>query len=410
MRPPFHLSFVCRAACLAMLSASLLASAEGLAEGLIDIKPYVAATATYNDNLFRVSGADEARTVLGTDVMSDTTRRIEAGIDVDWKISRQHLLLGLNLNRSQFNRFNFLDNNGNSKKLAWDWTIGSHLGGEVSASESKSLSGFTEINNPARNERTSKKNLIGVNWDLHPRWRLHAQRDESEYENSLAIYRSSDRKDVAHETAAQYATPAGNLISLSARETTSEYLARDAFSTFVFGNGNRQLDQALNFSWQLDGKTRVNGRFARTERKYEELSQRNVKTWAGRLGADWQPTGKTTLSVSAVRDIYAVDDIAATYVRSDALSFSPAWAATAKLKIQARASYEKRSYQGDPGYLLGALPQREDKLESADLTVSYALDEKVQTQMTWQKESRDSSTPGGGYRARSLSASVRIEL
>jgi len=406
MRPPFNFSFLCKAATLTVLSASLHAGAEGL----LDIRPYVAATATYDDNLFRVSGADEARAVLGTDAMSDTTRRIEAGIDADWKISRQHLLLALNLNQSRFDRFDFLDNNGNSKKLAWGWTIGSHLGGEVSTSESRSISGFTEIQNPARNERTGRNKLIGANWDMYPRWRLHAQRDESESENSLAIYRSSDRKDVAHETAVQYTTPAGNRISVSAREVASEYPARDVFSTFVFGNGNRQLDKAFNFAWQLHGKTRVNGRLARIERKYEELSQRNMKTWTGRLGADWQPAGKTTLSVSAARDIYAVDDIASTYVRSDALSISPAWAATAKLKVQARASYEKRSYQGDPGFLLGALPQREDKLKTTGLTVSYALDEKVQTQMTWQNESRDSSTLDGGYRARSLNANVRIEL
>ena len=88
--------------------------------------------------------------------------------------------------------------------------------------------------------------------------------------------------------------------------------------------------------------------------------------------------------------------------------FSPAWAATAKLAVQAHASYEKRSYQGDPGFLLGALPQREDKLRAAGLTVSYAPDEKVKTQMSWQNESRDSSTAGGGYRASSVSANVHI--
>jgi len=402
----FNLSFVYGTVSLAMLSASMHAGADGL----LDIKPYVAATATYDDNLFRVSGADEAQAVLGTDVMSDTVRRADVGIDADWKISRQHLLLALNLNRSRFNRFNFLDNNGNSRKLAWDWTIGSHLGGEMSASESKSISGFTEVQNPVRNERSSKNKLIGINWDFHPRWQLHAQREEFEYENSLASYRSSDKEEVAHDAAIQYTTPSGNRMRLSAREVASEYPERDVFSAIVFGNSNRQLDKALNVAWQLDGKTRVNGRLARIERKYEELSQRNVKTWAGRLGADWQPAGKTTLSVSAVRDIYAVEDIAATYVRSDALSVSPAWAATAKLMIQARASYEKRSYQGDPGFLLGAAPQRVDKLKTAILTVSYALHDKVRMQMSWQKESRDSSIANGGYLAGTLSANVRIDF
>ncbi len=380
------------------------------AEGIIDIKPYVATTLTYDDNLFRVSDANEARAILGTDAMSDTTRRTEAGINVDWKISRQHLRLGINLNQSRFNRFDFLDNDGNSKQLAWDWSIGSHLGGELSVSEGKSMVGFTEVQNPVLNQRTNKRKLMSVHWDFHPRWRLRAQRDETEFENSLPSYRSSDRKDVGREAEIQYSTPAGNQISLSVREVEAEYAERDAFSSFFFGNGNRQRDVALGVTWYPGGKTRLDGRLARVERTYEEFTQRDVRAWAGRVGADWQPTGKTTLSVSAARDIEAVDDLAATYVRSDNLSVTPSWAATSKLSVQGRASYTRRSYQGDPGFLLGATAQREDKLRSMGLTVSYTPHQKVQMQLSWQKDNRDSSTVGSGYDANALSANVRINF
>jgi exopolysaccharide biosynthesis operon protein EpsL len=389
-----------------MLSVSLHASAEGL----IGIKPYVAATLVYDDNLFRYSDKRMAKVALGTDAMSDTTRRTDAGIDVDCKISLQHLRLELNFNQNRFQRFDFLDNDGNAKRVAWDWSIGSHLGGEVSASESKSMAGFNEIRNPVLNERTTKSRLYSANWDFHPSWRLHLQRDETELINSLPAYRSSDRKDTAHEAAIQYHLADGNMIGLSAREVESTYPSRDRFSTFVFGNGNQQRDLALNMAWQPSGKTSITGRIARIERTYQELSQRDVKAWGGRVGVDWQPTGKTSLSVSAVRDVSGVDDIAATYVQSDTFTVSPTWAATSKLMMQARASYEKRTYQGDPGFLLGATPQRDDKMKTTGLTISYAPHEKIQMQLAWQKEVRNSSTIGNGYSDNLLSANLRINF
>lgn len=406
MRSPFRLSGLHGTVLLVLMSAPL----HAVAEGIIDIKPYVSATATYDDNLFRVSGKDEARLTLGTETMSDTTTRTEAGVDVDWEISRQHVRLGLNYNQNRFNRFNFLDNNGNSKKLAWDWSLGSHLGGELSVSESKSMGGFTEIQNPVLNQRTTKRRVMNAHWDLHPNWRLIAQRDETESENSSDTYRSSDRTDIAHEAAVQYTTSAGNRLALSVREVESEYPSRDVFQTTVFGNGNVQRDVALSAVWNPSGKTRVNGRVAHIDRRYEELSERNLKDWTARLGVDWQATGKTSVSLSAAHDIYGVDDIAATYVQSDTLSISPTWVATSKVMMQARASYEKRSYQGDPGFLLGRAPIREDKLKSAGLTVTYSPHEKVRMQLGWQKDKRDSTTANTGYDAQTLSANVRIDF
>lgn len=380
------------------------------AEGLIDIKPYVAVSETYDDNLFRVSGTDEALAMLGTDKMSDKTRRTEAGVDVDWKISRQHVLLSLNFNQNKFDRFSFLDNNGSSRRLAWDWTIGSHLGGELSISESKSMGGFTEINNPALNIHTDKRRSMSVNWDFHPDWRLHVQRDETEYANSQESFRTSDRTEVANEAAIQYATAAGSRIGLSARQVDTQYDQRDAFSAFLFGNGNQQRELGLNLTWLPSGKVRLNGRIAKVERTYEEFTKRNVKAWAGNVAADWQPTGKATISMAASRGIDAVDDLASTYVQNDTFSISPSWMVTAKLMLKARASYTQRSYQGDAGFLLQAQPQREDKIKSANLSVNYAPYEKVQMSVSWQKESRDSSTKGSAYDDSSLMASVQVNF
>jgi exopolysaccharide biosynthesis operon protein EpsL len=402
--PSLQVSPINAAVCL-----SLMAAAPQLyAEGMFDIKPYVAATASYDDNVFRLTDKAEASALLGNDAMGDSTRLTEAGLDADWKISQQTLRLALNLNQSRYNRFDFLDNDGHSARLSWDWSLGSHLSGQISTSESLAMAGFNEVNNPVLNERTTRQRLYSFNWNFHPSWRLHLQRDETMQENGLATFRSSDREDIAHEAAIQFTSSAGNLLALTMRQVDSEYPFRDNFAATVFGNSNQQRDLAFNAVWKPSGKTRLNARLARVERTYEELDQRNVSAVAGRLEATWQPTGKTSVAMSVVRDIYAVDDIAATYVQSDSVSITPTWAPTAKVTVPARALFEKRNYQGDPGFLLGVSPEREDKMKIVGLTVGYTPHEKVETQLSWQKQSRTSSGTGNGYDANALNFNLRV--
>lgn len=402
---PFQLS-VLRTSFLMLL----LMSMQARAEGQIDLKPYVAATLTYDDNLFRFAGQDQARIALGSNAMSDRFTRTEAGINVDWEVSRQHLRLELALNQNRFDRFSFLDSNGNNKKIAWDWSVGNHLSGELSMNEEKSMGGFNEIRNPVLNLRTNKRNLMSLNWDFHPSWRLHLQRDGTDFMNGLASSRSADRNDISHEIALQYSTPGGNRIGLSARGTETEYPQRDKFSTVVFGNSNRQRDLALNVVWQPSGKTMINGRLARVERKYDELKQRDVTDWAGQVGLNWQATGKTALQAAVVHDIYAIEDLAATYIQSDRVTLNPSWIPTAKIAVQGNLDYENRSYLGDPGFLLGHVPRREEKVKTAGLVVSYTPYDKVKTQLSLQKTKRDSNVAGSGYETNSITANVRFDF
>jgi len=388
----------------------LLMPMQARAEGQIDLKPYVAASLTYDDNLFRLAGQDQARIVLGSDAMSDRVTRTEAGINVDWKISRQHLRLELNLNQNRYDRFGFLDNDGSNKKIAWDWSVGNHLNGELSMTEGISMGGFSEIHNPVLNQQTNTLRLMSLNWDFHPSWRLHLQHDETDFLNSLASYKSSDRNDVAQELALQYSTPGGNHIGLSARETKTEYPGRDSFSTVVFGNSNRQRDLALNVMWQPAGKTRIDGRLALVERKYDELKQRDVTDWAGRVSLDWQATGKTALQATVEHTISPIEDKAATYVQTDRVTLSPAWTATEKISVQGSLAYESSSYLGDPGFVLGGAPLREDKVKTVGLVVSYKPYDKVQTQLSVQKSKRDSSVAANSYETNSINVNVRFDF
>jgi len=387
-----------------MLRAALMMTPflafQASAEGQIDLKPYVSETLTYDDNVFRFASKDQARIALGSEAMSDRMSTTEAGVNADFRLSRQHFLVQIGLNKTSFDRFDFLNNNGSNKKVGWNWSIGNHLAGELSMSEQKSMAGFNDVHNPVLNIRTNTRSLMSLNWDFHPSWRLHVQHDETENKNGLAGYRSSDRNDAANEMLLQYKTAAGNLVGLSARQIDTTYPALDN----VFNNQNQQRELALDFVWQPAGKTMINGRVGLVDRRYEVLKQRDVTDWIGRTNLNWQVTGKTAVQAGVARDMYAIDDLAGTYVVTDSLSLTPAWMPTAKITVQGNMSYQSINY------VAGIGNSREDKVKTAGLVVSYLPHEKIQTMLSLQKTKRDSSLSGNGFESNSITANVRVDF
>ena len=53
------------------------------AEGIIDIKPFISANASYDDNVFRFSSPDQAEAAFGSSVTSDVVKRIDFGVNVN---------------------------------------------------------------------------------------------------------------------------------------------------------------------------------------------------------------------------------------------------------------------------------------------------------------------------------------
>lgn len=375
--------------------------APGHAEGIIDIKPYVAGALTYDDNLFRVADRSQAS--------SDVIQHLQAGVDTDIEISRQKLKIGLGADDARFNNHTFLDNTGYSGALAWYWQLGHSLNGELSASDNVSQSSFTELHNEVLNQRTTRRYVGRANWDLSRHWRVYVQRDSAELQNSVDIYRALDREDDANEGGIQFTGVPENTLTLSARDTESRYAHRDSFSTFFFGNANNQHEISADMQWHMASKTRLHGRLTSVSVEYKDLPQRNFSGYNEHLDIDWAATGKSTLRGSVWKEISGVDDLAATYVQSKGVSLTPLWQPTAKLTVSGRLSYENRAYLGQPQFILAGQAQRQDDIRLAGLTVTYMPYHKVQVQLAYAGEYRTSNTTAAGYRDNTLNASVRFE-
>lgn len=375
---------------------------QAMADGVLDLNPYVSGTVTYDDNVFRLAGRQEALAVLGEEKMSDTIRTLNAGINADLELGRQLLRLGLGGTQVRYSHFTFQDYNGSNYNLGWDWRIGSHFYGELSRSHVLSQSGFTEFQSTLLNERTVQRDVLRANWEIHPRWRASVSHEEVSQDNSEPQFRLSDRDESSNEAGLTYQTPKGSELGLSVRRLETDYPGRPPLDVLLYGKSNRQDEIILRGKCQPSDKLFLNGRISTFTREGDGPAAKEFEGRNIRLEVNWQATEKSSLVASAWREFRLADDLSIGFARVSGMRLTPAWRPTSKVLIQADAMKEEVSY------LEGG--RAGETLNTYGLNMIYLPHEKVRAQVGWQHVERETPQVLSSYRSNSFNASVSIDF
>ena len=250
-------------------------SIPSIAEGIIDIKPYVSTSIDYDDNVFRFSSPEQAKAAFGSSTTSDTVKRVDLGIDINLRLSRQLLTLSSNINESRYNRFKILDNTGKSNRLSWSWRLGSDVYGELTASKNEAIAGFNEIKQPVNNLRTSSHQIANINWNLHPDWTLSTSYEKAKTGNNLSDFKALDREDDIYESGIRYLNQRGTQVGLSYRVADSNFPSRTGFTQLFFGDESTQKEIIANLAWLPTSKTRISARISQVSLSHPGLSIRD---------------------------------------------------------------------------------------------------------------------------------------
>ncbi len=382
------------------------------AEGIIDIKPYISPSITYDDNVFRFSSAANANAAFGSPAMSDVIKRLDFGADVNLRLSRQLINLSVGVSDSQYNRFELLDNTAKTYGLSWNWRLGNDFYGVLKTSKSESIAGFNEIRNPVKNTRMVDRQSASVNWKFHPDWVVFASHEQVDTENELRTFQSLDREDAITESGVRYQNPLGTQLGLSYRLIESNNPNRTAPSAFLFGNESKQKSLIATAAWLPSPKTRISTRLSQINIDYKNRPQREFSGFNQRWDIGHSLTAKINLNVSAFKEVTPIDDIASTYVEITGASFNPVCNITSKLALQAGVSYEDRDYLGSGVgagiFFLG--DKRSDISKIASLGLIYSPTEKSLLQLQYQGEDRDSTVDIQSYRFNSISFTGRYNF
>ena len=361
---------------------------NALAEGIVDIKPYVGVNTTYDDNIFRYSGPQQAKAATGSTAMSDTYVSAEAGVNVNLRLSRQLVSISAGINKNQFSRFTQLDNVGKSYGLAWSWRLGNDLSGEIGASENSAISSFNEFTNKTRNIRTAKRQFVSANWQFQPSWTARVNAEQTQSENGNKAFNNLDRESDVFGAGIRYDNPSNTQLSLDYRITNSIYPNRAGTIFSQLGNESTQEEWIAAAAWQPTGKTRMSVNVSQVSLDYKNTSRQGFSGLSEIFSLDYLFSAKTSLNLSAYQQISANDDLVSSYVQSTGFTISPTYNFSEKLNFKASFGLVSRDSLGNAGLVASNVESRLDKYKNASISLSYLPTDKSLVQVTYLGERR----------------------
>lgn len=373
---------------------------QSYAEGIVELQPYVRAGVLYDDNLFRFASKREAE-AAGFNEQSDRVNTLDAGAQLNLRISRQLIRVNAGINDNKYNRYDFLDNTGKSYGITWDWRLGNDVFGDLSTSHSQSIAGFSDNDIIVRNLRTFKRQRASINWNVLSTWTLYSIAEYSDFENEEAVFQPLDRQDDSYEVGTRFQTTSGTQVGLFYRYLKSDFINRVGTTALIFGRENEQDQYGLNLAWLPTLKTRLTGQISTIRFTRENALQNNFNGLNQRWNLDYALSGKTSLGMTAYRELTSVDDLLSTYVLFKGAGANANWNATSKLNFNASYGVGKREFLG--GSSVFSVPvEREDNTKRFGLNMAYAATEHASLQLRYVNEDRVSNITSFEYQFQSI--------
>ncbi|OJZ17378.1 MAG: hypothetical protein BGP21_04945 [Thiobacillus sp. 65-29] len=413
-----------RYAALLAAAVALLAAPVHAKEG-DTFRPFVSGAYFHDDNLFRLDKGEAPDLKR-----ADRYGLLSAGVDVDWKHGRQQVLVNASKTLVRYDRYSYLDYDGDDLKAMWNWRLGNRFSGNLGASKSTSQSSFADIglvNNQVDRERRFGR----AEWEFHPRWRIGAGVETTDNTNSDPSLFSQDFNQDSYDILVTYRTPKGSTVRGRVRRIDSDFptmklLGLNPFPPLaaVADSSYAQTDYTLLADWRFSAKLVLRGEAGWVDRKYTNAlkgSYAPYEPWMapyepllvdrpdysgfnGRLTADWYATGKTLLSLSGYQELGGATDINASSVLKRGTSVSGVWLIREKWRLNGEASYENRDFRGDMG---AGTTQTEDDTVGASLSLNYTPIRPVSMDFGMRAGRRDSNISAGDYTFSSVFFSVR---
>jgi len=299
-------------------------------------EPYAYARVLYDSNIFRASGD------FNDDEEDETVGHLGAGVSADLKLSRQHLLLDLEVDRAKYDNFDDLDHTRVDGVGTWAWQVGNLWSGNLGYEYQRKLRSFEEQFIREKDMKTTKTSFFDAGYQLHPDWRLEAgfnYRDIS-YQDRNRL----DRDSITGLFEVQYSNTRNTRIGVRTRYTDND-LSED--NLLGISNDYTETEISGVFYWEGSGKSSLEARLGYTDQKFDDLDERDFQGTTGRLSFRWKATGKTKVDFSVWRETSNLSSEITTYVLRKGAEIRPIWSVTPKVSVFGAASYFEDDFKGD---------------------------------------------------------------
>ena len=369
---------------------------------------FAAETVTSDDNVFRISNRSNPTTILGSSEKGDTYRTTSVGFNLNVPVSRQRFQVNAIWSDNRYQRFTNLDFNGHDGTAVWLWQLGNDLSGKLGYEDTSSLASFSNVGGSTAAPLKTRQTFGDAAFMITPRWRLEAGARELKQANGDTTRQENDVNISNADFMLSYVTPRENSIGLSLRKEDGRYPNRQLVAGSLFDNAYTQHSVGTVIDWTITGKSHLNAHVDRINRDYQQLSDRNFAGTTFRVVYDWKPTGKLTLDLIAHRDISALENVGTSFVLIKGFELNPSLALTDKINLSGSLGYNIRDYLGNPGIVLGTLPNRRDRVRSISAAALYRLDRAITLGLSMLHEARSSNVTFADYKVNVVQLNVRI--
>lgn len=363
-------------------------------------RPVVSYGYSYDSNLFRLEN-DFAAVFYGIDtsIHSDTFQRLGVGFDLDWKQGRQRVVAKALASKTRFDRYSLLDYTGQDANLEWQWQLGNYWSGKVGMSRTKSLGTFREVTGLVSNTRTSENQFFDANYRIHPRWQASLRLNSGTYTYSAAAQRASNSETDARTLGVYYLGSTLQRIGVELRESEI-FLPNRALTPTL---DNDYMDRSFNLvaNWQASGKSGLNVRIGRVERKNKHISTRDYSGLNWRLDGNWAVSGKSLVGASLFREVRNTEYTTSNHSMVSGGTLSYIWQFMPKTRMQASLGQEDYDYDGIA---------RRDKIKTATVAVVHEPWVGGELSAGIQRETRDSNAFLYSYKSNALFLNANLKF
>jgi hypothetical protein len=384
-----------------LLPATLLPLNVSLA-AIEEFSPYAYGRVVHDSNIFRVSGDT-------TDQQSDTIGHLGVGLESDWKLSRQHLLLDALVDRAKYDGQGQLDHTYIDGLANWAWQVGNLWDGNLGYEYKKELSSFTEQLVPTKDMRTTHRGFWNGGYQIHPDWKVSAGVDYADV--SYQDRNFLDRKTTTGSLAVQYKNTRNTYVGVAGDYAKNDLKDLEiAPGTSVNSDYNVATISGI-FSWEGSEKSSLEARLGYTDVRYDDLNDLDFQGTTGRLIYHWTLTEKTRMDAEIWRETTSLNNEITSYVLQKGVSIKPVWLATPKIKVRGRVAYTNDDFKArnDVAAAVG-VQRRNDDTWKYGIGTTWSPRPYFNLSLDYRRETRDSSINARDYNDDMFIATIRFQL
>jgi exopolysaccharide biosynthesis operon protein EpsL len=346
------------------------------------------------------AGVERDSNVLRTSTgqIRDTITQLGLGLRYNQRFSQQRVVVDAELSHFDYDKINNKYNTLNYA-AAWYWRFGNQFEGVASA-DRRQFRDVTSGSTGLVNRRTERNELFEGGYRLGSAVRLLAGLQHTQSTSTDINSWDGNPNVNSVRVGASYELPSGSIATVRYR----------------YGDGSFQTAAATDFKdnelegtfrWIVSPKTTVDARLAHLKREHEGAPGRDFSGMIGGATVGWEVTGKTRLMGGFARDLGSYIVGTTGHVSSDRWFIGPVYRPTVQTVVSLRYEQERRHWVGVSGTPDAG---RTDKFDVLALGLDWQPRRFVGVAAQYRNEKRDSALPGFNYRANVLGLSLKLTI